>query len=87
MLGTLCQEGVAELMGDMRALYEQHERDAGDTILMAFKAENWTKVRSPGAFMLNPLLPLRVQRGKERLIKLGRSKLAQMFACSLTCKR
>lgn len=44
MLGTLCGEGAAELMGEARALYEHHERDAGDTILMAFKAENWTKV-------------------------------------------
>ena len=44
MLGTLCEEGVAHLMGDARALYEHHERDAGDTILCAFKAGNWTKV-------------------------------------------
>lgn len=57
MLGTLCQEGVAELMGDARTLYEQHERDAGDTILMAFKAENWTKVRTLDAGMCIPLLP------------------------------
>ena len=44
MLATLCEEGVAHLMGDARALYEHHERDAGDTILCAFKAGNWTKV-------------------------------------------
>jgi hypothetical protein len=57
MLGTLCQEGVAELMGDARALYEQHERDAGETILMAFRAENWTKVCNLDAGMCIPLLP------------------------------
>ena len=34
-------------MGDARALYEHHERDAGDTILCAFKAGNWTKVVAP----------------------------------------
>ena len=47
MQATLCEEGVAHLMGDARALYEHHERDAGDTILCAFKAGNWTKVVAP----------------------------------------
>ena len=47
MLATLCEEGVAHLMGDARALYEHHERDAGDTILCAFKAGSWTKVVAP----------------------------------------
>ena len=44
MLGALCKEGEAQLLGEARALYENHERDAGDTILMAFRADNWTKV-------------------------------------------
>ncbi len=44
MLAALCEEGEAHLLEDARALYEHHERDAGDTILMAFKAGNWTKV-------------------------------------------
>ena len=44
MLGALCVEGQAQLLGEARALYENHERDAGDTILMAFRAHNWTKV-------------------------------------------
>ena len=47
MLGALCEEGEAQLLGEARALYENHERDAGDTILMAFKAENWIKVPVP----------------------------------------
>lgn len=46
MLAALCEEGEAHLLEDARALYEHHERDAGDTILMAFKAGNWTKVTS-----------------------------------------
>ncbi len=46
MLGALCEEGEAQLLGEARALYENHERDAGDTILMAFRADNWTKVRA-----------------------------------------
>ena len=47
MLGALCEEGEAQLLGEARALYEHHDRDAGDTILMAFRAENWTKVSHP----------------------------------------
>ena len=47
MLGVLCEEGEAQLLGEARKLYEQHDRDAGDTILVAFRAENWTKVPFP----------------------------------------
>ena len=80
MLGTLCQEGVAELLGDARALYEQHERDAGDTILMAFRAENWTKVCKSDAGTLIPLVPLTVHMGQECLMQAGEGE-----ACADVC--
>ena len=52
MLGALCEEGEAQLLGEARALYENHERDAGDTILMAFRAHNWTKVSACTSWLL-----------------------------------
>lgn len=44
LLGSGSEDQAASLLEDMLNLYSDHERDAGDTLMMAFEAGSWTKV-------------------------------------------
>jgi len=44
LLSGLCGTEAAQLLHESRKLYEDHARDAGDSMLMAMQAQNYTKV-------------------------------------------
>ncbi|KAK9867602.1 hypothetical protein WJX84_007687 [Apatococcus fuscideae] len=44
LLGAGSSDEAASLLEDMLSLYSDHERDAGDTLMMAYEAGSWTKV-------------------------------------------
>lgn len=44
LLGALRSDLTMDLLGHWQRLYEDHARDAGDTVLAAFQAGNFTKV-------------------------------------------
>lgn len=48
LLGAGSEDEAASLLDDMLRLYSDHERDAGDTLMMAYEAGSWTKVTHSG---------------------------------------
>ena len=53
LLGAGSEDEAASLLDDMLRLYSDHERDAGDTLMMAYEAGSWTKVRRSGQVILH----------------------------------
>ncbi|KAK9835553.1 hypothetical protein WJX74_002846 [Apatococcus lobatus] len=44
LVGSGSEDEAASLLDDMLRVYSDHERDAGDTLMMAYESGSWTKV-------------------------------------------